>query len=734
MEFKQVSAIIIWLLLQFIYLLLLSQRIILLDGFLTHDDFLHWWAENLTVVKFALNSSLSKSLRRTKSIISTKSMRNSMRADSIYSIMYNFDERKRSTPPMTESKDLIHLLGMLEAERNKGNPFNKYLLRAEVPKLAHARAYTPPDYFASVVEDWNELYQRSVEEAYLAQTKVVEIENSGSGKHSVSDIDVFEKKSVGVVSNTSTIATVRGSSHKEILEKSLNVIAIKAAFYNTILKGSFLCFIYSTRWILYTASCSVLGAKTIVDEYTLPDNMKSITPMFFPTPPEMTNTASFDKSNLFSSYEDLPNTGNMLFYESNGLVFHFLSMPLSEEDFSPDEKRAVSVIATETLLSKVAGNNYRARLEMQRAINSMYTDSLMDRNWNLANKDIPHNNGEVDSEILVKPCTLMSAIVDYAGFRLVAYSPVFVEEAATLVNGLSRVENLYVDALPSFRSCVPRLAEKLNIQTQEKIFSVSTVTLSANNPTSTTASVNSIIVDSAIDYITEELQAHVSSDGRLYVLNCDSMLLADLPRADSNDYYIKKLRPEFLQAQTFPIAVYNYSTALRNVAKENKREESLEHKNGESEVSCISNIQYTINIAKNLYQNCLPDAAKALDSLVEMPLESYGLKQFLHRNGISCRHIGILYFMCKAPFVRQLLLCEAVARCCKVIYLRMLREMAREAKAESMIAERRERSRQADFIEQMDYVHNRRKEVCLELYNGVLGCGKHTDTFWEGKV
>jgi hypothetical protein len=89
-----------------------------------------------------------------------------------------------------------------------------------------------------------------------------------------------------------------------------------------------------------------------------------------------------------------------------------------------------------------------------------------------------------------------------------------------------------------------------------------------------------------------------------------------------------------------------------------------------------------MNIAacRDLFSSVLPAVATALDGFASVPMDSYGLTQFLHSSGINMRHLGVLYWLCSAPSVKQLLLSEALARCCKSVLNSQLRAHARKTR------------------------------------------------------
>ena len=82
-----------------------------------------------------------------------------------------------------------------------------------------------------------------------------------------------------------------------------------------------------------------------------------------------------------------------------------------------------------------------------------------------------------------------------------------------------------------------------------------------------------------------------------------------------------------------------------------------------------------------LYTQHIPNLASLLDSLCDLPFDSYSLTSLLHANGVRVGQLGILYQLCQKAVVKQLLITEALARCCKTMTNRKLRNLSREMKS-----------------------------------------------------
>jgi hypothetical protein len=81
-----------------------------------------------------------------------------------------------------------------------------------------------------------------------------------------------------------------------------------------------------------------------------------------------------------------------------------------------------------------------------------------------------------------------------------------------------------------------------------------------------------------------------------------------------------------------------------------------------------------------------------------------------------------------------LLLVEAIARTCKVLYRRNLRNHTRNGVLQAVAAFSRGKSKEEDYRELAEYQMNNRKYIALSFFNTVLGCGSQTNEFWKGEI
>lgn len=139
-----------------------------------------------------------------------------------------------------------------------------------------------------------------------------------------------------------------------------------------------------------------------------------------------------------------------------------------------------------------------------------------------------------------------------------------------------------------------------------------------------------------------------------------------------------------------------------------------------------------IQASRKLKHVTIAQLVKRLDYMVVIPLESYGLTQLMHASGVNCRHLGLMYKRSSVFHVRQLLLCEAVARSVKVLLKQILQKCTRRGKAESGMAEDRGRSKESHFSDHQHVLLQSKKQAIVDLFNLVLGHGPESDEFWSG--
>ena len=377
--------------------------------------------------------------------------------------------------------------------------------------------------------------------------------------------------------------------------------------------------------------------------------------------------------------------------------------------------------------------------------------------------------------------TVFSTLVDYCGFRVSVLCPVEMHDMITLVHGPSAVlldDEVFVSASSQVGAALPQLAAQMNLSISSREREVVHSRLSSVGESATISS-------ELVQLISADMQAHECEDGRLYLTSLQTLLPSDLPRFESFDSHTRQLRPEFALrvGMDSPLCSDALLAApptgmLDELGEDDNSAPGDEGGGGEGDQPTISakgrrgsvikevsnvksnkarrasvsvasvtsdgmelspqeeewlqNSLSNINTCAELYKKVLPYIASVLDSCCDMPIDSLGLAQLLHHQGANCRHIGVLYGLCRTPWARHLLLGEAVARAFKVVSSTLLRSQARAARAEALCAVHRGRSHADDFFDFMDHCVERRNELILSTFNLALGCGDASAAFWEG--
>lgn len=280
----------------------------------------------------------------------------------------------------------------------------------------------------------------------------------------------------------------------------------------------------------------------------------------------------------------------------------------------------------------------------------------------------------------VRPTTLLTTVVDYAGFRVTVLCPTLIDEPTTLVHGPSSIPaprvgdnanptTIQIRAMPEVPLVLSQLARQLNLSSYHRPRSVCHQRLNEADNTEPLPVRN-------VELLSSDLQVHDAPDGRVYVLNLKNLLPNALPRAHSYDVQTRQLRPEYIQS---------VEAALKTDILQQSIAVSLDGTppgvvDARSERIVLQESVGNLSACKDLFSNVLPAVAAMLDNFASIPLESFGLTQFLHSCGVNCRHMGVLYWLCNAPSVKQILLSEALARCCKTILNVQLRAHSRKTK------------------------------------------------------
>jgi tetratricopeptide (TPR) repeat protein len=502
----------------------------------------------------------------------------------------------------------------------------------------------------------------------------------------------FEEKKDEEEINQNISCNDWNDKYQTLIEKSTNDNSVSNCFSLMSFYGDFL-------------KCSSDGAKKIVDGYCVPN--------------EMNGNCELD---LFC--DELDESSREENYKYNGLLFRVGSIAVSESDRVLSDTLKCYFIGTDDIKHKVIGNEHRSLIYVQNAIYDMYDENMADYKHKLNNYNL--NMDTQDKPCFpIKPCTVLSTVVDYGGFRITVYIPhLGINEEKTLVNGFSLNNNLYVNSSNSVSEIIPLLSNKLNLVTYKKEMKV------INNRLCESSKVGSTEL---CKILTNDLQVHNCVDNRSYLLNFGSILPSTVPKKDSCDILTSVFRPEFilsnakkLSPETFRLLDFEEEVAEKEETNNNKNTKHVHFKFDNEDLN------NSLEANNHLYTVTLPLVASKLDSLSYVPIDSYGFTEFLHSHGVNMRLMGPLYSLSKILFIKRMILSEAIARTCKGILKHGLKDISRRSKAESIAAQFRGRSTEKHYEEHNDVVNKEKKLLMLDLFNLVLGQSTQTSTFWSG--
>jgi len=487
--------------------------------------------------------------------------------------------------------------------------------------------------------------------------------------------------------------------------------------------------------VFYTIS--IRTATLIIDEYCLPDELKTIRP--YSTSSSNSNSADVSGDGARAAHQNPhlkdPISGSYQLYKSSGLLFYVVDSSTSEVDHRPDELRLVSLAARDDFNRKVAANEQRNTYHMQSAIDRVRRRHALASSTIDSTDDHRNNQGPSSSTHWLPINTLLSVAVDYAGFRVVVISPIPNKDSPQLALGTVATTSSSPSSEPPTSSSGPPILEKYvnSLLPPEKAF-LESIAQELHLDMYQRRYPISEVEEEEEKELTHDLKACRTIDHSLYILGLKTLFPPDLPRPNTNDVRIRQLRPSYIARFDLMVPVYadilqmsntNTSAALDpTVAKHQPIDESF----------WVNATASGISMASALYEKQLPKLASLLDDLAVIHMDSYSFTEWLHANGVNCRHMGILLSLCTTISVRQLLLSEALSRCAKSILNSTLRQQARKSRAEMMRAQHRGKSSQQHYIEVRDDLLLQRKQVVLELFNKILGWGDASDAFWNGET
>jgi hypothetical protein len=138
-----------------------------------------------------------------------------------------------------------------------------------------------------------------------------------------------------------------------------------------------------------------------------------------------------------------------------------------------------------------------------------------------------------------------------------------------------------------------------------------------------------------------------------YALNLKQLFPVDHSKKGKPLAVNKRLRPEFVQQYRHALSADAMSTNSYST-----NEDDVE----------------VLYASRHLRENHIPCFVRKLDSLEILPYDAHGMSRALHAHGINIRYLGLVAQHTKLPCVKELCLVEMLARSCKVVLSRKIRE------------------------------------------------------------
>ena len=632
----------------------------------------------------------------------------------------------------------LHFSSFLDAELKTSRALRADILSAPLPNARHAPI---PDPVILESDNWNDVYQRLVEQASAAfvllpyvtreqqqyeQARQADVRHREAAMQAKAGRRSKDGKATAAVMPPSSVAATEGfEMHYRAQEMTL-VDSVAACRALGKFQGEFL-------------STAVAGARLIIDEYVLPAEEKTKGVIILNTGSLQEGLRrAFDRAlRVGEAHEadggedsDAPPVEEV--YGYGGLLYRIAAVTATEQDAHPSAERGRYLAGADELFHKLAGNEHRHLLCVQSAVARAHRDYSrdalaaheedaiwVDRDDHAAEpapiksrgakndpypprppkdatlKLYPHHAKDAlaQGHKFHYPCTLLSAVIDYGGFRITALCPTNIDEASTLVHGFAPAGGVFVNAYPDgVAPMLNRVASQLNVSLERRVMNA--VPSLGRHPDDWGAQCEPLSPEPCeVDILSREIQIHDCRDvdQRLYLINLRGVMPSDLPRRDTNDLLTHSLRPEFVASLGAPLVPEALRSVNEDALGDDGEERFAADSAGFADEYMSPAAHDVMGACAHLYTSCLPALAYALDELTVLPIDSYTLSKCFHLHGASMRQMGIIYSLCSHVFCQQTLMAEAVARCCKVLLRKALRERWRRSKAASLIASMRQK-------------------------------------------
>lgn len=674
----------------------------------------------------------------------------------------------KTPPPMPSLVEFdtstdLHYASFLDAELSTANSVTRsQLLETIVPALSRKN---DPAAHPEIREgdNWNDVYQRLVGAAsqVVSFAPVTAADAAAATKPGAIKGKAAALQKAPTLSRAVPASAPRMLSlHRVSADESAAALKSLAVFQGEFVKEA------------------LSGAMLIVDEYLLPASEKSNGVIILSQQQDQQDEPEDEEGEGGGGDGgDRPHPSEEIF-GFGGLLFRIAAVAAREQDQEPSAQRSRFVAGADELFHKVAGNEHRHLLAVQQAVRATYFDyctahvlkqaelEAQDAVAALGEGAVEVPGAKVYSEAFVeelsegercnRPSTLLSAVIDYGGFRVTALCPTNIDEATTLVHGLYQDKGFFVDTMPEvFESLLSRITAKMNLAPEKRLMVTALSPLDDAVLPELLSQEQQLSMMREVDFLGRDFQVHErlppshgdkegltgavggsATKSQFYLVNLRNLLPADIPRSETNDLLTRTLRPELVAgaargAGIGPLCCDALSSVNEDVITSHGEQNFEGDQEGFwAEYSSPPVLQH-ISACNHLYTDVIPTLAHVLDEASCLPVDSYSLSKCFHTHGVSMRNLGIVYALVQQPFVQSLLLSEAVARCCKVLLNKTLRDVTRRAKAASLIAEKRHTSSRKDFVELNKSTLSSRRGIVLELFNVVLGSGQASTTFWR---
>lgn len=485
------------------------------------------------------------------------------------------------------------------------------------------------------------------------------------------------------------------------------------------------------------------AAERIVCEQGLPDSRKSLPPMDLEAAVAAAAAASADDSIEQLPSEDVdaekrtPPEEAVYFYK--GIMLRMSST--GELGASPSSSTSALATAADytsipslpdTTDRKIAGHTLRGLRLATDAAAALYRD------W-------AQSAGRLDARVVAgkrRPpplSTVLTAMLDFGGFRVYAMAVPPMEEASTLVYGTLGPAQPFVQRSPVVASMLRRVAKHLNL----KPHAVQTLSYAAVNAgpgaeaqgASALAALEnqaSLSERTLVLPLSVDVQGHLCADKRLYLVNLARLMPSDasaasatgddgavLPPATGSDDVTCQLRPELVRSYERALS----SDAFRSGAPAAPAEQLTIGQPPDA----TSNDSDAVKARNYLLKTVIPSFVSDVEGsgtagAAAPPLYSQSLTQQLHARGINARYLGTLASQASLPHVREMIEVEMVARTAKhIVSKQQRRAVAAIASSSSGLS--------AD--EHAALVKLELARVSCDIFNLILGTSEETASFWS---